>query len=205
MGLDWDAQLPNDLAPEWISWRKKLSILSQLRIKRTVLSKSITSTMQLHLFTDASEIAYGAAVYLRCADDKGTVTSSLVASKSKVAPVKTVSLPRLELCAAHLGVKLLKTVESSLSTLEIPLQKSRAWTDSTIVLAWLSALPKNWKTFVANRVSEIQEALHPSCWGHVLTKDSHPDFVSRGTEATQLIDKTLWWRGPHWLAKAEEH
>ena len=205
MGLNWDAQLPNDLASEWTSWRKKLSILSQLRIKRTVLPKSTTSTMQLHLFTDASEKAYGAALYLRCTDDNGMVTSSLVASKSKVAPVKTVSLLRLELCAAHLGVKLLKSVESSLSNLELPLQRSKAWTDSTIVLAWLSALPKSWKTFVANRVSEIQEALHPSCWGHVLTKDNPADFVSRGIEATQLIDKTLWWRGPRWLSETEDH
>ena len=191
MGLDWDAQLPNDLASEWMSWRKKLSILSQLRIRRTVVSKSTTSTMQLPLFIDASEIAYGAAVYLRCADDKRTVTSSLIASKSKVAPVRTVSLPRLKLCAARLGVKLLKTEESSLSNLELPLQRSKAWTDSTIALTWLSALPKSWKTFVANRVSEIQEALQPSCWGHLLTKDNPADFNSRGIEATQLIDKTL--------------
>ena len=195
----------SDLASEWTSWRKKLSILSQLRIRRTVLSESTTSTMQLHLFTDASEITYGAAVYLRGADDKGTVTSSLVASKSKVAPVKTVSLPRIELCAAHLGVKLLKTGESSLSNLELPLQRSKAWTDSTIALAWLSELPNSWKIFVANRVSEIQEALHLCCWGHVLTKDNPDDFVSRGIEATQLIDKPLWWRGPHWLSKTEDH
>jgi len=128
-------------------------------------------SVQLHGLCDASEKAYAVAVYVRAKSQSGNITVSLISSKSKVAPVNTVSIPRLELCGALLLAELMESVQESL-TLEI--SEIRAWTDSTIVLAWLDSSPSRWKTFVANPA----------------------DCASRGIFPEELCAHSLWWRGP---------
>ena len=110
------------------------------------------SSFELHGFCDASEVVYGAVVYLRMTDSTGDVQTSLVTSKTKVAPIKRLTIPRLELCGAQLLAQLLHHVQQ---VLEIPLNSVFAWTDSTIVLSWLVGNPRRFKTFVGNRVSYI--------------------------------------------------
>ena len=108
------------------------------------------------MFCDASERAYTAVFYTRTVDELGFKSVHLLTSKTKVAPVKVISIPRLELCAAYLGSKLLETILTVFEVLDLEIT-NHAWTDSTIVLQWLAQLPKTWNTFIANRVSHIQE------------------------------------------------
>ena len=147
------------------------------------------------MFSDASEQAYSAVIYARMEDTNGFVTVKLMTGKNRVAPIKTVSLPRLELCA-HLGVKLLSRVEEILKLTSLPHQKVFGWTDSTIVLQWLAQLPRTWTTFVANRVSEVQQILPRANWNHVSSSCNPADCSSRGARLEVLQSSSLWWNGP---------
>ncbi|XP_072763744.1 uncharacterized protein [Anoplolepis gracilipes] len=107
-----------------------------------------------------------------------------------------VSLPRLELCGAVLLVNLMDRV---ITSLKLEVQKKFYWTDSTIVLAWISSLSRKWQVFVANRVSDIHDKSSPSEWKHVKSKDNPADVISRGTSPEQLLQANIWWEGPQWL------
>ena len=117
-------------------------------------------------------------------------------AKTKVSPIKRLSIPRLELCGAVIVTRLLKHVSN---ILQVPLSKTFAWMVSSIVLHWLLGNPKRFKTFVGNRVAKITEAMPPNCWRHVSSKHNPVDCVSRGLLPSELIDHQLWWKGPHWL------
>lgn len=151
---------------------------------------------EIHGFCDASNKAYGACVYLRCQLPSMEWVANLLCGKSRVAPLKQINIPRLELCGAVLLSNLVKKVAESL---EIKSSKQYFWTDLTIVLAWIRGTPTRWKTFVANRVSEIQTLSNANDWGHVNSGDNPADLLSRGALATDLSQSKLWWFGPKWL------
>ncbi|GFU82335.1 integrase catalytic domain-containing protein [Trichonephila clavipes] len=153
------------------------------------------NTVELHGFADASSLAYSAAIYCR-QKNNGKRNVQLLVSKPQVASVKQVSIPRLELCGAHLLSKLFKSV---LRTLKHYTFDVFAWTDSKIVLSWLSSHLRKWKTFVANRISEIMEVLPTKLWRHVPSKENSADIASRGIDDKCLPDCKLWWQGPPWL------
>lgn len=146
-------------------------------------------------FSDASEKAFAACAYLCSVSSSGTAVSFL-SSKTKVAPVKTVSLPKLELCGAVLLVSLMKSVETAL---KLPDVVCHAWTDSTIVLAWINSHSSRWKTFVANRISTIQSSKLQIKWQHVSSNLNPADSASRGLSAEDLADFQLWWNRPEFL------
>lgn len=152
----------------------------------------------MHGFCDASEAAYGACVYLRSIDNSGQILASLLCAKSRVAPLKSISMPRLELCGALLLAQLVKCV---LNALTITIAHSYYWCDSSIVLAWLATEPAVLKTFVANRVAMIQEITEINSWRHVSSNDNAADIISRGAYPSQLQNLSLWWSGPPWLSK----
>ena len=114
----------------------------------------------MHGFSDALEIAYAGAIYLRGVDRAGRVHTSLVMAKTKVAPIKRMTTPRLELCGALVMARLLKHISVMLS---IPAGNVFAWTDSRVVLCWLRGDPRRFKVFVGNRVSEILGLVPPDC------------------------------------------
>ncbi|GFW49506.1 integrase catalytic domain-containing protein [Trichonephila clavipes] len=153
--------------------------------------------VELHGFADASEKCYGEVIYCRSQSPGDATTVKLVTSESKVAPVKSVIMPRLELCAAVLLAKLLKRVETALQ-MKTPLVY--LWSDSTIILAWIQKEPNLLKTFVANRVATIQHLTNAEQWHHVSSEQNPTDLVPRGLDPSSLHKNSLWWNGPTFLA-----
>ncbi|XP_045769775.1 uncharacterized protein LOC123870493 [Maniola jurtina] len=193
--LAWDDQLPLDIAKTWCEILETLPVLNTLRIPRLILCHSYTS-VDLHIFSDASEGAYGACLYVRSIDAENNTCVRLLAAKSKVAPLKPKTIPQLELCGALVGVRLYEKVKSSL---RVKIRHSTFWTDSTIVLGWLKMLPSRLTTFVRNRVGEILERTQDCSWRHVPTDKNPADHLSRGVKNTSIPSLDLWWSGPSFL------
>ncbi|CAG9134394.1 unnamed protein product [Plutella xylostella] len=158
------------------------------------------SNVSLEVFVDASQAAYAACVYLRSTNDAGDVNVRLLCSKSRVAPLKTATIPRLELCGALLGARLADRVTTALRG---TVTKKTFWTDSTIVLGWIKTQPKVLKTFVCNRIQEIHELTSEDTWRWVPTSMNPSDLASRGIDPIELQSSTLWWHGPDYLKKDE--
>ncbi|XP_048004299.1 uncharacterized protein LOC125240447 [Leguminivora glycinivorella] len=195
-GIGWDEEPPSDIVHDWLTYRDQLAYLIDFRIPRWLYTHKDDTLYELHGFCDASTAAYAAVVYLRVVDSTGNIKVALVTTKTRVSPVKQVSIPRLELCGAVLVTKLLIEVAE---VMKIPKTHIRAWTDSTVVLAWLNKHPSSWKTFVANRVSEILTKTDSAQWSHVSTKENPADCASRGMQPSELMEHELWKLGPKFL------
>ena len=153
-GTGWDEPVNENFVRQWRQWVDCFDQLSTLRIPRCYFSTSFfsrESRLETHVFVDASETAYCCVVYFRLLDARG-IQVALVGSKSKVAPLKTLSIPRLELKAAVLGVQYLQSI---LSNHALPVAQKYLWTDSTTVLAWILSDHRRFQKFVAVRVGEI--------------------------------------------------
>lgn len=193
--IGWDETIPVSSYTQWMQYREQLQHLNNVKIKRWILPLKY-QRIELHCFADASELAFGASIYVRIIDEIGEISNALVCSKSRVAPTRKISIPRLELCAAVLAAKLFEKVHA---TLQIKFDQCYFWTDSTITLAWIKATSSQYKTFVANRVSEIQRLTNVESWRHVPTKYNPADLISRGSSVIQLLNSDLWWNGPSFL------
>ncbi|XP_022816832.1 uncharacterized protein LOC111349813 [Spodoptera litura] len=195
-GIAWDEEVPCEIKKEWLTYRQELHFLTKFSVPRWLHMKHGDKQIDLHGFCDASKSAYAAVVYVRVVDADGGIHVNLLTAKTKVAPIKTVSVPRLELCGAVLLAKLLSEVSEVMG-----ISKSNLyyWTDSEIVLAWLNCHPNKWKTFVANRVSEILCISEPQQWNHVQSKSNPADCASRGLYASDFLNFKLWLEGPRFL------
>lgn len=199
LGTGWDETLPDELLFRFQTWFKGIPAFQLWRVDRCYFPGSSWTAMtgvELHGFGDASEKAYGACVYLRLPLPDGNFKVSLVMSKGRVAPIKALSLPRLELLSAVLCCRLVNFVMSALH-LDVPVF---CWTDSTVTLSWIKGDPHRWKTFVKNRVTEIQDLVSPEKWFHCPGKDNPADLISRGVLAEQLVSACQWLNGPAWLS-----
>ena len=195
--VGWDDPLPPEIVGTWLQWRTELTLLSDKHIPRCYFPKQARiESVQLHGFSDASEEAYAGVVYLRMVDTLQRVHTSLVMSKTKVAPIKRLTIPRLELCGAHLLAKLLHHVQE---TFCLPTSSVYAWTDSMVVLSWLVGNPRRFKTYVGNRISHISQLIPPDQWNHVPGPENPANCASRGLYPSELLDHKLWWIGPVWL------
>ena len=199
--LSWDQPLSDPIVQQYLRLRAQLKDLEKIK-SSTVLKPATKSDLQLHVFCDASTTAYAAVVFIRQETDNFIETKMLTA-KTRVAPIKSVCVPRLELCAALLGAKLVEAVTNAISNERFPTPKVFAWSDSTVTIAWLRDYQRKWKTFVANRVAKIQEIIPAGSWKHVPTEDNPADCASRGLAAADLLDHKLCWNGPEWLRQPE--
>ncbi|XP_013194101.2 uncharacterized protein LOC106137743 [Amyelois transitella] len=197
--LGWDDVVPSDVLLTWTKFANALSELNTIRVPRHVINTTATHS-ELHIFTDASQVAYGACIYVRSVSSDNNSLVRLLCSKSKVAPLKPVSIPRLELCGALLGARLYDKVNKAL---HLQFKNIIFWTDSTIVLGWLHMPPNLQKTFVQNRTSEIHELTRELPWRHVSGKNNPADLVSRGMSLEDLSTSTLWWEGPAYLRQPD--
>ncbi|UYV69727.1 hypothetical protein LAZ67_7000491 [Cordylochernes scorpioides] len=195
-GGNWDERLPECIQRQWTGIEGDINQLNKISIPRYIPCRNSILTLELHGFCDSSEKAYAAVIYVKSCKHDGSIDISLIASKTKVAPIKALSLPRLELCSALLLANLFVAVKESLS---LHFDQILLWSDSTIALNWIKSESKRWKTFVANRVSTIQRKTPPHSWFHVPGSENPADLATRGLTPAQLIDNQLWWQGPHWL------
>jgi len=175
-----DELFPVHLQQEWNQMHQIIPNLSQIKITRKVVCSNATN-IQIHGFCDSSERAYGACLYIR-SKDNDKIFYELLCSTSKVAPLKQLTIPRLELCAATL---LSKLYNKAIHSLNMKNDESYLWTHSSIVLTWIQGAPNRWKTFVGNRVATIQVTASAS-WRHVPSQSIPADLVSREDEPTTL-------------------
>ncbi|GFY46594.1 uncharacterized protein TNIN_157161 [Trichonephila inaurata madagascariensis] len=152
MGLLWDQEMPFN---EWCHELKDLHLVSIPRFYD--FTDSNATDIQLHCFSDSSKKAYGTVIYFQVIKTDGTITTSFVTSKSRFAPLKTLSLPRLELMGALLSARLCCKVTKILK-----LEKSCFFhTDSSIVYHWIQGKPFRFKPFVKNTIEDIQKLTEP--------------------------------------------
>lgn len=198
--IDWDDEVPEEIKTEWLQFYTSLPFLSQFKKKRWLCTKP-ESEIQIHAFCDASEKAYGTAIYVRVVDEKKQISCTLLSSKSRVAPLKTVSIPRLELLAA---VMLCEQLEAILKAMEFQNVQVTMYSDSICVLHWINKQPADLKAFVANRIALIQEKSKDFTWKHVKSADNPADLVSRGMSIQDFLTSKKWIEGPEWLMQPEE-
>lgn len=196
--LDWDQSLPADLEAQWQTYVKELPLLSQVQHDRHAMIPQHTNC-QILGFCDASSLGIASTVYLRTVNRAGDCKVSLLIAKSKVAPLNTVSIPRLELMGAHLLAKLVQYVKSILQD-RLHINETLLFTDSSVVLAWLNTPSYTLKTFVANRVAKIVDNVPTECWYHVSGACNPADVCSRGALPSALLGMPEWLNGPEWLS-----
>ncbi|GFV01860.1 uncharacterized protein TNCV_4978121 [Trichonephila clavipes] len=190
--LEWNDLLPDEEYREWQQFLVSLENINNIEIPRRILV-AFPEVNEIHGFADASERCYGAAVYCKSKNLKSETLVRLITSKSRVAPIKSLTIPRLELCAAVLLAKLVKRV---VAALQLETAELYLWSDSTIVLAWLRKEPM----VVPNRVAKIQELYPNQLWRHVPSDQNPADLVFRGVDPDKLLQQNLWFNGPTFLS-----
>ncbi|XP_071043833.1 uncharacterized protein [Parasteatoda tepidariorum] len=200
----WDDPLPLNITKDWNKWCDELKDSNNFELPRFYLKNAEEKgNFQFHCFVDSSKRAYGAVLYIRYTDHDGHFRTSLICSKSRVAPLRKLTLPRLELLSAVIGSRLFEYVKNSFSS--VTDYSVRFWTDSMIVLHWIRGKSERLKTFVQNRVTEVRSKTDTSSWLHCPGDENPSDLRTRGESLRNLPDKELWWSGPKWLIKSEDN
>lgn len=195
-GAEWDDPVPETVRSRWSKWRSEIPSLYALVVPRCYKPNGfgVVCARELHHFSDACPDGYGQCSYLKLVNENGDTACALVAAKARVAPIKALSVPRMELTAAVVSARV-----SELLQRELEECKHFFWTDSTVVLGYVRNSAKKFHTYVANRVQVIRDASVPTQWRHVRTNDNPADIASRGISAKALINCDLWWQGPSFL------
>ena len=194
--LDWDAEIPSRLKKNWEEWLRSLKELPLLLFSRRVCPNTLVDPVaELHLFSDGSQVGYAAVAYIRFVDRNGNVHVELLTSKSRLAPIKQLTIPRLELCAAVLAVNLNVKIRQALDFKLLP---TTFWTDSEIVLGYINNESKRFKVFVGNRVAAIRQSSEPHQWKYVRSRDNAADLASRGCQVDSM--PLTWTSGPPFLS-----
>ncbi|XP_036329696.1 uncharacterized protein LOC118741829 [Rhagoletis pomonella] len=193
VNIGWDEVLPEELIDGWLLWKRTLPLVEAIEIPRCYSKHLFSGTkVELHTFVDASEYAYAAVCYLRVLRGD-LVDLSLVAAKSKVAPLKPVSIPRMELQAAVMGLRLAQRI---INVRRLKIQNVTYWSDSRTVLQWLKMDPRNFQQFVMHRVGEILENSDSKQWRWVPTKLNVADAATKVNSSVQINE---WLHGPDFL------
>ncbi|XP_043660207.1 uncharacterized protein LOC122624614 [Drosophila teissieri] len=200
-GVGWDEPLPDTLAAAFESWRQGMKKIEEFRCPRYYFGDGRVRTLQLHIFVDSSQSAFAAAAYWRATYASGDVQAHFICSKTKCAPMRTMSIPRLELQAAVLGTRLMDTVKQEHG---VAISSCVLWTDSKTVLHWISSTHRRYKQFVGNRVTEILESTEASQWRWIPSAENVADDATRPRECVDLSIGSRWLSGPPFLRGSEE-
>ena len=202
-GIGWDDPVPEPLRSQWESWRQELPLLERLVIPRCLKTDEMKELkkIELHHFSDASTEGYGQCSYIRLVDDADRVTCALVMGKARVTPLKPITVPRLELAAALLSVKISLVLRKEL---RYELTDEIFWTDSQVVLAYINNEARRFHTYVANRVQQIREGSSPDQWEYIESNDNPADDASRGLSPSEIAKTSRWLKGPSFLWNSHE-
>ena len=208
LNYGWDDQLRATERHEFLEWESEIHYLENIRIPRCYKARLTQEPdeYQLHVFCDASEAAFGAVAYVRMTNERRgegeqTALCSFVMAKTRLAPLKQLTIARLELQAAVLACRLAASIKQSIT---YHLSRTLYWTDSKIVLAYVQHESRRFHTFTANRVAEILDLSSCEDWKHVPGHLNPADACSRGASGATLNDLESWWEGPEFLKKTEE-
>ena len=203
--VSWDAKLSMDLEIRWMKYMEMLENDSQFNLQRYVFGSYMLRDLKnitLHGFCDASELAYAAVIYVVGETEQGDKIPRFLTSKTKVAPVKKISVPRLELCSCLLLANLMIKVSQALDGV-VRITEKICWNDSVDALFWIKNEKKHRKVFVENRVRKIRKAVPSENWRYVPTDVNPADVASRGFQTSQSVAKGFqkWIDGPEILKK----
>ncbi|XP_060757456.1 uncharacterized protein LOC132868527 [Neoarius graeffei] len=199
---DWDAPLPTEKEKLWDDWRDSLQELQRLRIPRayTCVSMSTAERVELCVFSDASEKAVAAVAYLKTVEADGRCHTGLISSKVRLAPRPEHTIPRLELCGAVMAVNLAETI---MSEIDISFDAVTFYTDSRIVLGYISNEKRRFYVYISNRIQRIRRSTLPQQWRYVHTEHNPADIATRSIPAGRLKD-TMWFTGPAFLCQPDD-
>ena len=197
--LDWDDPIGDDLSQKWHHWIDDLNNLNKIQVQRNIKPADFGpfTSCELHHFSDASANGYGACSYIRFKNSNDDVHCALVLSKARVAPLQSVTIPRMELQGAVTAVQLSKKLQQELN---IKIDKEYFWCDSTIVLGYIKNETTKFLPYVANRVSQIRSQSEPGYWYYIPGNLNPADMPSRGMSIANLLD-SCWFTGPDFLWK----
>ncbi|XP_043064790.1 uncharacterized protein LOC122320687, partial [Drosophila ficusphila] len=196
--LDWDESLPSALNSSWLKLTADIACTQQMKFPRLAVQPA--GIIELHGFSDASINAYGGCIYA-VSSSQGRREAQLLCAKSRVAPLKTLTIPKLELCAALLLSQLIREVRD-MNVFSCPFF---CWSDSSVVLSWIKDEPSRFQVFTANRIASIQELTNGMDWRYVPTFCNPADILSRGSLPSELLESSLWSRGPSFLCNDRIH
>ncbi|XP_055634192.1 uncharacterized protein LOC129774475 [Toxorhynchites rutilus septentrionalis] len=202
-GCEWDQEIDDECLVKWQQWIELLPLVEQIRIPRSYFGRTRSSEidkLELHIFTDASIHTYGCVAYFR-ASIGDEVKCSLAMSRSKVAPLKMQSIPRLELMGAVLGARMWQTIKAHHS---LPINRCFLWTDSQTVMSWLRSDQRKYKQFVAFRVGEILETTGSSDWRWIPSRLNLADALTKWGQGPPLSSDGEWFKGARFLYEPEE-
>lgn len=197
--LGWDDPAPPEIQRIWSRFIKNLHHLGELSIPRNVLIDQ-PYTIELHCFSDASQSAFAACIYVKSVSSSGEQHINLLCAKDRLGPIRPISIPRMELCGALLAAQ---TWSAVVTALRKPISRTFFWTDSSVVLAWLKTPPCKLNIFVRNRVTAVLDLTSASSWRHVPTTQNPADLASRGVDPQHVAKTALWWHGPEFLLEPE--
>ena len=185
--LNWDDPIPDETKAKWQRWRTELMQLERISIPRCFKPDNFDRVIrtELHHFSDASTEGNGQCSYLRLVNEDDCIHCAFVMGKSRVAPLKSVTIPRLELTAAVCCVRISEQIHREL---DYPVDQDFFWTDSKVVLGYINNESRRFHIFVSNRVQEIQDNTSATQWKHVESQDNPADEASRGMKARELQD-----------------
>ena len=198
--MSWDDPIPQVFSLQWTGWLLDLERVAELKVNRCIKPKGFRGPIhgQLHHFADASDHGYGTVSYLRLENQDKEVHMAFMLGKARVAPLKQTTIPRLELTAAVLAVKVDRMLRNEMP---LDLEESCFWTDSQTVLKYINNDTKRFHTFVANRVASIRETTKVTQWRYIGSKNNPADEASRGLTADNFIACRRWISGPDFLQK----
>lgn len=203
LGSGWDDPVPQEIFGRWSLWMKAIINIEMCKIPRCHSSElSSSQKVELHIFADASEMAFAAVAYWRIKRDDGGYDVSFITGKTRCAPVKLLSIPRLELQAAVLATRLRTNIESCY---KININKVRFWSDSTTVLCWIASDHRRYKTFVAHRIAEILDTTEESDWSYIPTEENVADDATRAKYPPKFDPASRWLTGPDFLRYDESN
>ncbi|KAL0803272.1 hypothetical protein ABMA28_017250 [Loxostege sticticalis] len=182
----------------WQTWLTELDSASKIKIPRWVLTDDFDKlTAELHIFCDASSRAFASVAYIRSRKKDGSWHVAFLMARARVAPLKVMSIPRLELQAAVMGARMSRHLQQCEL---VSLSKVTLWSDSKTVLSWLKSDSGRFKPFVAHRVSEVTELTETEQWRWV---PSHLDAADDATRDNIAVENGKWLEGPSFLSKPD--